>query len=124
VHLFGTTALLSGKTHMTGTYKGTPFETDYRYIDTYVEKDGRWRVVAVQITKLPQSSQTTRSPRFRARVALAAECTSSTTQFASARRSAPRRARSVTRCRVPNVALRALLGNRQDRSFVATRGAR
>jgi ketosteroid isomerase-like protein len=46
------TALLSGTTHMTGTYKGVPFQSYYRYIDTYVRRDGRWRVVAVQITKL------------------------------------------------------------------------
>ena len=46
------TALLSGTTHMTGSYKGTPFESNYRYIDTYVRKNGLWQVVAVQITKL------------------------------------------------------------------------
>ena len=53
VHLFGDTALLTGTTHMTGTYKGKPFESHYRYIDTYVRANGRWQVVAVQITKLP-----------------------------------------------------------------------
>jgi ketosteroid isomerase-like protein len=55
VRLFGPdAALLSGTTHMTGTFKGQRFESRYRYIDTYVRQNGRWKVVAVQITRLPQ----------------------------------------------------------------------
>jgi ketosteroid isomerase-like protein len=53
VRLYGDTALLSGRTHMTGTYDGKPFESNYRYIDIYVRRDGQWKIVSVQITRLP-----------------------------------------------------------------------
>ena len=56
VRLFGDTALLSGRTHMTGKYDGKPFETDYRYIDIYVRRNGAWKIVSVQITKFPVKS--------------------------------------------------------------------
>jgi len=53
VRLYGDTALLSGRTHMTGKYDGKVFESNYRYIDIYVRRDGAWRIVSVQITRLP-----------------------------------------------------------------------
>ena len=53
VRLYGDTALLSGRTHMTGKYDGKTFETNYRYIDIYVRRGGRWKIVSVQITKIP-----------------------------------------------------------------------
>jgi ketosteroid isomerase-like protein len=53
VRLFGDVALLSGRTRMTGRYEGKPFASHYRYIDTYVRRDGRWRVASVQITPMP-----------------------------------------------------------------------
>jgi len=53
VRLYGETALLSGRTHMTGTYDGKAFESNYRYIDIYVRRDGAWKIVSVQITKFP-----------------------------------------------------------------------
>ncbi|MEO8061796.1 MAG: nuclear transport factor 2 family protein [Pseudomonadota bacterium] len=53
VRLYGDTALLSGRSHMTGTYEGKPFESNYRYIDIYVRKGGVWKIVSVQITALP-----------------------------------------------------------------------
>jgi ketosteroid isomerase-like protein len=52
VRIYGDTALLSGRTHMTGKHDGQPFESNYRYIDIYVRKGGRWKIVSVQITKL------------------------------------------------------------------------
>ena len=54
VRLYGDTALLSGRTHMTGKYDGKPFESNYRYIDIYVRRDGAWKIVSVQITKFPK----------------------------------------------------------------------
>jgi ketosteroid isomerase-like protein len=54
VRLYGDTALLSGRTHMTGTYEGKPFTSNYRYIDIYVRKGGVWKIVSVQITALPE----------------------------------------------------------------------
>ncbi|HEV7608268.1 MAG TPA: nuclear transport factor 2 family protein [Steroidobacteraceae bacterium] len=53
VRLYGDTALLSGRTHMTGRYDDKPFESNYRYIDIYVRKGGSWKIVSVQITKFP-----------------------------------------------------------------------
>jgi ketosteroid isomerase-like protein len=53
VRLYGDVALLSGRTRMTGRYDGEDFTSHYRYIDTYVRRDGAWKVVSVQITKLP-----------------------------------------------------------------------
>jgi len=53
VRLYGDTALLSGRTHMTGTYDGKTFESNYRYIDIYVRRGGAWKIVSVQVTKFP-----------------------------------------------------------------------
>jgi ketosteroid isomerase-like protein len=55
VRLYGDTALLSGRSHMTGSYEGKPFTSNYRYIDIYVRKSGVWKIVSVQITALPSS---------------------------------------------------------------------
>lgn len=52
VRLYGDTALLSGHTRMTGRYDGKPFSSHYRYIDIYVRRDGVWRIVSVQISKM------------------------------------------------------------------------
>jgi len=52
VRIYGDTALLSGRTHMTGKYDGQPFTSNYRYIDIYVRKGGTWKIVSVQITGL------------------------------------------------------------------------
>jgi ketosteroid isomerase-like protein len=53
VRLFGDTALLSGRTDMTGKYDGKVFASSYRYIDIYVRRGGVWKIVSVQITKMP-----------------------------------------------------------------------
>ena len=53
VRLYGDTALLSGRTRMTGTYDGKAFRSHYRYIDIYVRRAGAWKIVSVQISKLP-----------------------------------------------------------------------
>ncbi|MEO8310317.1 MAG: nuclear transport factor 2 family protein [Caldimonas sp.] len=52
VRLFGDTALLSGRTRMTGRSNGKPFASHYRYIDVYVRRGGAWKIVSVQITRL------------------------------------------------------------------------
>ncbi len=56
VRLFGDTALLSGRTKMTGTQAGKPFTSNYRYIDIYVRRNGVWKIVSVQITRFPKES--------------------------------------------------------------------
>ena len=52
VRLYGDVALLSGRTDMTGRYDGKPFTSHYRYIDVYVRRQGAWKVVSVQISKI------------------------------------------------------------------------
>jgi ketosteroid isomerase-like protein len=54
VRIYGDTALLSGRTLMTGKHDGKPFTSNYRYIDIYVRKNGVWKIVSVQITALPE----------------------------------------------------------------------
>jgi len=54
VRVYGTTALLCGRTRMTGTYQGKPFRSHYRYVDTYVCTGGKWVVCQVQITAVPE----------------------------------------------------------------------
>lgn len=53
IRIYGDTALLSGRTRMTGRSSGQAFVSHYQYVDTYVRRDGVWRVVNVQITRLP-----------------------------------------------------------------------
>ncbi len=52
VRVYGDTALLSGRTRMTGRYAGKPFNTHYRYIDVYVKRGGAWKIVSVQISPM------------------------------------------------------------------------
>ena len=52
VRLYGDTALLSGRTRMSGRYGGARFSTHYRYIDVYVRTGGTWRVCSVQTTRV------------------------------------------------------------------------
>ncbi len=53
VRIYGEVALLSGWTRMTGKYEGKTFHTHYRYIDVYVRRNGEWKIVSVQISKIP-----------------------------------------------------------------------
>jgi ketosteroid isomerase-like protein len=52
VRVYGDTALLSGRTRMTGRFQGQPFNTHYRYIDVYVKRGGAWKIVSVQISPI------------------------------------------------------------------------
>ncbi|MEP7297312.1 MAG: nuclear transport factor 2 family protein [Burkholderiales bacterium] len=54
VRVYGDTALLSGRTRMTGRYAGKPFDTHYRYIDVYVRVGGEWKVCSVQTTRVAE----------------------------------------------------------------------
>lgn len=52
VRVYGDTALISGRTRMTGRNQGQPFSTHYRYIDVYVKRRGAWKIVSVQISPI------------------------------------------------------------------------
>jgi ketosteroid isomerase-like protein len=54
--IYGDVALLSGRTQMTGKYQGKTFNTHYRYIDVYVRRDDEWKIVSVQISKIPATA--------------------------------------------------------------------
>ena len=53
VRLYGDVAILSGRTRMTGSFQGKRFASHYRYIDVYVRRDGEWKIVSVQISRIP-----------------------------------------------------------------------
>ena len=52
VRIYGDTALLTGRIRMTGASEGKPFASHFRYIDVYVKRDGVWKVVSIQITRM------------------------------------------------------------------------
>lgn len=52
VKRYGDTALLYGRIRITGVDQGERYTTHFRYIDTYVRRDGEWKVVSVQITPM------------------------------------------------------------------------
>ncbi|MGI8891672.1 MAG: nuclear transport factor 2 family protein [Chthoniobacterales bacterium] len=53
VRIYGDVALLSGRSRVTGRFKGTRFISHYRYIDMYVRRWSQWKVASVQISKIP-----------------------------------------------------------------------
>lgn len=54
VHLFGSTAVVTGLLHASGKSGNRPFLRRYRFTDTWVRKsDGSWRIVAAQDYLLP-----------------------------------------------------------------------
>jgi ketosteroid isomerase-like protein len=47
------TAVVTGRTSMSGTFDGAPFNASSRYTHVYVQQEGRWRLVAAQGTQIP-----------------------------------------------------------------------
>jgi uncharacterized protein (TIGR02246 family) len=56
VRVYGDTALLTGRIRMTGSAEGKAFNSHFRYIDVYVKRDGAWKVVSIQITRMREPS--------------------------------------------------------------------
>jgi ketosteroid isomerase-like protein len=54
IRLFGDTALLYGRIRMAGRDGADRWNAHFRYIDTYVRRDGQWKVVSVQVTPMSQ----------------------------------------------------------------------
>jgi len=65
VRLYSDVALLTGRTRMTGRFRGAPFASHYRYTDTYVREGGVWKVVQVQITRIADPPGRTGAARHR-----------------------------------------------------------
>ena len=52
VRLYAPTIVITGRTSMKGTFGGEPFTVERRYTHVYVNKDGEWRLVSAQGTKI------------------------------------------------------------------------
>jgi ketosteroid isomerase-like protein len=50
--VLGDTALLGGKVNMTGVDGGQRFALVVRFVDTWARRDGQWRVVYSQVTRV------------------------------------------------------------------------
>ena len=55
VHVYGTTAVVTGRTTIkNGKYGGQDISGQYRFTDTWVKNNGKWQVVASQGTMIKQ----------------------------------------------------------------------
>jgi len=52
IFVYGTTAVVAGTYHTTGTHKGKPFDSHGRFTDTWVQINGRWQCVASATTHI------------------------------------------------------------------------
>ncbi len=53
VRLLGETAVVTGRTIATGSFRGTRTKVSLRFTDVFVRRDGRWLIVASQGTVIP-----------------------------------------------------------------------
>ncbi len=51
-HVYGDTAVVTGKAKLQGTENGKDVSGNYAFTDTFVKKDGQWQAVATQSTPL------------------------------------------------------------------------
>jgi ketosteroid isomerase-like protein len=56
VRMYGDTALIVGVTHIRGKAGGEAFAADFRYTDTWILRDGRWRLAASHASRLPDAA--------------------------------------------------------------------
>lgn len=52
-HVWSDGAALGGAVDVVGTFDGTPFRQTLRYVDVWALRDGQWRVVYGQATRVP-----------------------------------------------------------------------
>lgn len=50
-------AYVTGMVKMAGTYKGKDFSGDFRAVDIFEKKDGKWQAVYSQITKIEKEKE-------------------------------------------------------------------
>jgi uncharacterized protein (TIGR02246 family) len=53
VRIYENTAVVTGRTRATGSYRGERGSATLRFTDVFVKRDGRWQVVASQGTLVP-----------------------------------------------------------------------
>ena len=52
--VYGDAGVVIGVVSLKGTSGGKAFEADMRFTDTFVRKDGAWKMVAAQVTPIPK----------------------------------------------------------------------
>jgi beta-alanine degradation protein BauB len=52
VTVYGDTAIVTGSSKDKGTYKGMDISGDYVFTDVFVKRDGKWRAVSTQVTRV------------------------------------------------------------------------
>jgi ketosteroid isomerase-like protein len=52
VNVHGDTAIVNGRTRDKGTYNGADISGEYQFTDVFVRRDGKWRAVATQVTRV------------------------------------------------------------------------
>ncbi len=55
IRVFGDTAVVTTLASSTGTVGGSPYSGDFRTTQVWVKRDGNWRMVAFQSTRVPAS---------------------------------------------------------------------
>lgn len=54
VHAYGDTAVLTGRSTVKGQDNGKDISGQYRYTRVYVKRQGRWQLVATQLTRIAE----------------------------------------------------------------------
>jgi ketosteroid isomerase-like protein len=54
VRVYGDSAIVIGITRVEGASGGTQFKAEFRFTDTWVKRDGHWKLVASHATRLPE----------------------------------------------------------------------
>ena len=57
VRVHGDTAVVLGVTHVKGVSGGKPFEARFKFTDTFVKDNGRWRLYAGHVTKVASPAE-------------------------------------------------------------------
>jgi ketosteroid isomerase-like protein len=60
VRVHGDTAVVTWKTHTKGISGGKPFDFQFQFTDTFIKDDGRGRLLAGHVSKLPAKESKSR----------------------------------------------------------------
>jgi ketosteroid isomerase-like protein len=58
IRINGNTAVVWFTLHLLGPIKGKPVQIDYRYLDVWVLRDGQWKCIATQSTRIAAARET------------------------------------------------------------------
>lgn len=54
IRFYGDTAIILGITTVKGTSEGKPFSADFQYTDTWIRRNGAWKIAASHASRLAQ----------------------------------------------------------------------